>query len=171
MGTGSFPGIKSGRGVKLTPHPLLESWSRKRRAIPLLPLWAVRPVQSLSTCTRVHFTIFFFFLLLSLLHVYVSKYVSFQQTRHCKQDRAVLASGIMSQGECDRRGRTFCLMNAINEPRDWVMTPRRKHWFVNWPSDRPPVVEWYWLLLRRKRVMTKDGPSHLSESAHRSAPK
>jgi len=23
-----------------------------RRAIPLLPLWAVRPVQSLSACTR-----------------------------------------------------------------------------------------------------------------------
>ena len=28
------------------------------RAIPLLPLWAVRPVQSLSACTRVHFTFF-----------------------------------------------------------------------------------------------------------------
>jgi len=26
------------------------------RAIPLLPLWTVRPVQSLSACTRVHFT-------------------------------------------------------------------------------------------------------------------
>ena len=26
------------------------------RAIPLLPLWAVQPVQSLSACTRVHFT-------------------------------------------------------------------------------------------------------------------
>jgi len=26
------------------------------RAIPLLPLWAVWPVQSLSACTRVHFT-------------------------------------------------------------------------------------------------------------------
>jgi len=26
------------------------------RAIPLLPLWAVRSVQSLSACTRVHFT-------------------------------------------------------------------------------------------------------------------
>jgi hypothetical protein len=26
------------------------------RAIPLLHLWAVRPVQSLSACTRVHFT-------------------------------------------------------------------------------------------------------------------
>ena len=56
MGTGSFPGVKSGRGVTLTPHPLLVPWSRKSRAIPLLPLWAVRPVQSLSACTRVHFT-------------------------------------------------------------------------------------------------------------------
>ena len=27
MGTGSFPGVKSGRGVTLTPHHLLESWS------------------------------------------------------------------------------------------------------------------------------------------------
>jgi hypothetical protein len=26
------------------------------RAIPLLPLWAVRPVQNLSACTRAHFT-------------------------------------------------------------------------------------------------------------------
>jgi len=56
MGTGSFPGVKSGRGVTLTPHPLLVLWSRKGRAIPLLPLWAVRLVQSLSACTRVHFT-------------------------------------------------------------------------------------------------------------------
>jgi hypothetical protein len=30
------------------------------RAIPLLPLWAVRPVQSLSACTRVHFTFYFY---------------------------------------------------------------------------------------------------------------
>ena len=52
-----FPGVKSGRGVKLTPHPLLVPWSRKGRAIPLLPLWTVRPVQSLSACTRVHFTL------------------------------------------------------------------------------------------------------------------
>ena len=47
MGTGSFPGVKSGRGVTLTPYPLLVSWSRKRRAIPLLPLRAVRPIQCL----------------------------------------------------------------------------------------------------------------------------
>ena len=57
MGTGSFPGVKSGLGGTLTPHPLLVPWSRKSRAIPLLPLWAVRPVQGLSACTRVHFTL------------------------------------------------------------------------------------------------------------------
>ena len=55
MGTGSFPGIKSGRGVRLTPYPFLLLRSRKSRAIPLLPLWAVRPVQSLRACKRVHF--------------------------------------------------------------------------------------------------------------------
>jgi hypothetical protein len=41
MGTGSFPEVKSGRGVTLTSHPLLVPWSWKSRAIPLLPLWAV----------------------------------------------------------------------------------------------------------------------------------
>ena len=56
MGTGSFPG---GRGVTLTPHSLLMPWSRKSRAIPLLLLWAVRPVQSLSACTRAHFTLLY----------------------------------------------------------------------------------------------------------------
>jgi hypothetical protein len=56
MGTGSFPGIKFGQGVTLAPHPLLVPWSWKSRAIPLLPLWAVRPVQTVSACTRVHFT-------------------------------------------------------------------------------------------------------------------
>ena len=54
-GTGSFLGVKQ-LGVLLTPHPLLVPQSRKSRAIPLLPLWAVQPVQSLSACTRVHFT-------------------------------------------------------------------------------------------------------------------
>jgi hypothetical protein len=57
MGTASFPGLKSGRGMTLTPHPLLVPWSRKDRVIPLLPLWAIRTVQSLSACTWVHFTL------------------------------------------------------------------------------------------------------------------
>jgi len=51
-------GVKSGRGVMLTPHALLVPWSRKSRAIPLLPLWAVRPVQSFSDCTTVRLTFF-----------------------------------------------------------------------------------------------------------------
>jgi hypothetical protein len=51
-----FPGVKSGRGVTLTPHLLLVLWSRRGRAIPLLPLWAARPVQSPTACKRVHFT-------------------------------------------------------------------------------------------------------------------
>jgi hypothetical protein len=41
MGTGSFPRVESGRGVTLTPHPLLVlRSSKKSRAIPLLPLRA-----------------------------------------------------------------------------------------------------------------------------------
>jgi hypothetical protein len=37
MSTGSFPGVKSSRGVTLTPQPLLVPWSWKSRAIPLPP--------------------------------------------------------------------------------------------------------------------------------------
>ena len=40
MGTGSFPGVKYGRGVLLTTHPLLAPRSWKNRAIPLPTLWA-----------------------------------------------------------------------------------------------------------------------------------
>ena len=106
MGTESFPGVKSGRGVRLTPlyvyasnpggselfctcpdrpwgppsllyngyrvfpggkerpgcdadpSPLLLPWSRKGRTIPLLPIWTVGPIHSLSACTRVHFTLY-----------------------------------------------------------------------------------------------------------------
>ena len=63
MGTGSLPGIKSGWVMTLTTHHLLVLWSRKGGAIPVLPLWAIRPVQSLSACTRVTFTFNFFTLL------------------------------------------------------------------------------------------------------------
>ena len=51
-----FPGGKERPGRDVYPSPLLVPWSRKSIVIPLLPLWAVRPVQSLSACTRVHFT-------------------------------------------------------------------------------------------------------------------
>ena len=53
-----FPGGKERPGRDADPSPPLQvPWSWKSRAIPLLPLWAVRPVQSLSACTRVTFTL------------------------------------------------------------------------------------------------------------------
>ena len=51
-----FSRSKERPGCDAEPSPLLVSWSWKSRAIPLLPLWAVRPVQKLSACTRVTFT-------------------------------------------------------------------------------------------------------------------
>ena len=58
MGAASFPGCKErpGRDAVPSPHLLPVPWSRKSRAIPLLPLRAVRPLQSLSVCTKVYFT-------------------------------------------------------------------------------------------------------------------
>jgi len=52
MGTGSFPGVKSGRGVLLTTHLLLVPRSWKSRAMPLPTLWATPGLQ------RDHFTFF-----------------------------------------------------------------------------------------------------------------
>jgi hypothetical protein len=56
MGNGSFPRVKSGRGVTLTPHPspLLLPWSRKSRAIPLLsygPYGLYRASVPVQGCT------------------------------------------------------------------------------------------------------------------------
>jgi len=57
------PGLSRGKerpGREADPSPLPVPRSRKSRAIPLFPPWAVRPVQSLSACTRVHFTFIFY---------------------------------------------------------------------------------------------------------------
>ena len=56
------PGLSRGKerpGRDADTHTLLVPWSRKCTAIPLFPLRAVRSVQSLSACTRVHFTFTF----------------------------------------------------------------------------------------------------------------
>jgi len=65
MGTRSFPEVKSGQGVTLTSHPILGPWSRNISVIPLLPVWAIHPVQSISACTRVDFTFTFYLINLS----------------------------------------------------------------------------------------------------------
>jgi len=58
MGTGSFQGVKCGRGVLLTTHPLLVPWSWKSRAIPLPTLWATTgPVKG---------TLYFYFTILEV---------------------------------------------------------------------------------------------------------
>jgi len=48
-----------GRCVVLALYPLLVPWSTKSRAIPLLPLWAVRHLQSLSACTLPFYYVIF----------------------------------------------------------------------------------------------------------------
>jgi len=49
MRTGSFPGVESGRGVTLTPHPLLVPKSKNRVELhfysPLGPSWPIRSVK------------------------------------------------------------------------------------------------------------------------------
>jgi hypothetical protein len=54
MGTESFPGVKCGRGVLLTTHPLLTPRSWKVRAIPLTPFWATTgPVTGILYLTYI----------------------------------------------------------------------------------------------------------------------
>ena len=48
IGTGSLPGVKCGRGVLLTTHPLLVPRSWKSRAIPLPTLWAHRACNGIT---------------------------------------------------------------------------------------------------------------------------
>ena len=70
-----FPGSKERPGRDAEPSHLLVPWSWKGRAIPLLPLRVVRPVQSLSACTRVHFT--FTFCMVRNTHYIAPRYAFF----------------------------------------------------------------------------------------------
>jgi len=48
MGTGSFLGVKCGRGLLLISHPPSSAEVLEEFSYTSTPLWAVRPVQSLS---------------------------------------------------------------------------------------------------------------------------
>ena len=50
MGTRFFPGVKSGRGVTLTPHPLLVQLVIKEQS------YTSTPTMGRTACTRVRFT-------------------------------------------------------------------------------------------------------------------
>jgi len=60
MDTGSYPRVKSGQGVTLTPHPFSCRGQERVELYHFSPLWAVWPVQILIACTRVHFTFYIF---------------------------------------------------------------------------------------------------------------
>ena len=66
MGTESFPGVKCGRGVLLTTHPLLVLRSWKSRAIPLPTLWATPGLYGITLPFPL--LILILLLLLLLLH-------------------------------------------------------------------------------------------------------
>jgi hypothetical protein len=60
-GSGSFPGVKSGWGVTLTPHPLLVPWSRKSRAIPVPSHPMGRTACTRERQKRHNFSLFIYF--------------------------------------------------------------------------------------------------------------
>jgi hypothetical protein len=45
MGTGSFPGVESGRGVTLTPHPRLVPRSKNGVELYLCSPWPIKRVK------------------------------------------------------------------------------------------------------------------------------
>jgi len=103
--TGSFPGVKSGRNVTLTLNPVLVPWSWKSRAIPLLPLWAIRPVLNLSTCTKVHFTFY-------VEPVSIEEWYSQRKSRNIrKKTRSALTYSVqnISRGPFRDRTRNFAV--------------------------------------------------------------
>jgi len=60
MATGSFPGVKSGRGVTLTPHPLPLLWSRieySYTSTPRMGRTACTEPQCLYKGAHYHFTV------------------------------------------------------------------------------------------------------------------
>ena len=70
-----FPGGKERSGRDADLSTLLVPWSKKSRTMPLLPLWALWPVQSLSACT----TVYFYCLQKLTLQCYVLDYVLLTQ--------------------------------------------------------------------------------------------
>ena len=102
-----FLGVKSGRGVTLTPQPLLVPWSWKDRAIPLLPLWVLRPVQSLSACKRVTFTFTFTFLYIRNRSFSVFPLSSSKRLRHYSKFEAAIVCFSCSYPDWNSRKEIF----------------------------------------------------------------
>ena len=75
MGTGSFPGVRCGRGVTLTPHPLLVQRSKQSRAIPLLSLRAFVAYETVKP-TYTYFIRTFIWIFYTFLPLYFWPHIS-----------------------------------------------------------------------------------------------
>ena len=125
MGTGSSPWVKSGRGVTLTPHPLLVPWSWKGRAIPLLPLWAVRPVQGLSACTEPQC------LYKGALYLYLPLH-------YFKIYRVFF---LLDRSASARRSNEF-LLDILKVIIIAIVLSSPRHWLLNVPDTRCTTQDW-----------------------------
>jgi len=106
MDTGSFPGVKSGWGRDADLSPPSNAEVMEDRAIPLLPLWAVRPVQNLSACTRVHFTLTF-----TNSYVFRTSLVHHQSVQHIPLAR-LLSISVSWMHQCCN----FCSLTSLMLP-------------------------------------------------------
>jgi hypothetical protein len=59
MGIMSFPGVKSDRGVTLTPHPFMVPLIMKEQSYTSTPPMGLTVYKNLSAYTRMHFTFTF----------------------------------------------------------------------------------------------------------------
>ena len=153
MRTGSFPGVKTGQGVTLTPHPLLVPWSWKGRAIPLLPLWVVQPVQSLSACTRVHFTYF----LPSIILPNFSTFIFFTFLNSCSWVGLFSCGAVFSKRlifhPLDDRHSTFEEWQLTRDKINLYELLRTWRWRQNHPPKR------LYPLITTNRLSTQNTPS------------
>jgi hypothetical protein len=96
MGTGSFPGVKCGRGVTLTTHPLLAPRSWKSRAYTFTPVWATTgPVTGLLR-------LYFAFYICVYCCRWILKYSHLKRRRFCHVLEGNIKAG--PNGSVVRRG-------------------------------------------------------------------
>jgi hypothetical protein len=134
MGTGgSFPGVKRGRGVMLSTHPLLVPRLRKSRSYtschPNAPLWSVTEPLYLFNFYQAH------------LHPSPPPYVrTLQQLATRRRPKIVRMQRPVTWAEKSAIATVLLLMlSEATQPNSDVLT-QRHHCFPN--ASRPDVLTW-----------------------------
>jgi hypothetical protein len=81
----------------------------KEESYTAIPLWAVRPVQSLSACTRVHFT-------LTQCLYKGAVYLTFCPESHMKYTNILFGGGVFPT--FPKRGGTLCNYSSLSDSSD-----------------------------------------------------